>query len=185
MSEKEIKDTESLQGEETLTTESTPEDNTVEVKIEETQATDEITKLKEELADKKNSYLRLVADFDNSRKRNARQLLEIRKNAAEDIITELLPILDDFERAFLADEAAKTDNSGTKLIYNKLKKLLTNQGLKAMDVQNQAFDTELHEAVSELPAPSRKQKGKVLHEVEKGYYLNEKIIRYAKVVVGK
>ena len=148
----------------------------------------EIEKLKEELAEQKDKYLRLLAEFDNFRRRTAKENLEIRQTAGRDVITGLLDVLDDSERA--ERQIQKTDDvaqirEGVQLVFDKLRKTLQSRGLKAMESINTPFDVEKHEAITEIPAPSDKLKGKVLDEVQKGYYLNDKLIRFAKVVVGK
>jgi len=143
--------------------------------------------LAQQLADTKDKYLRLYADFDNFRRRNAKEKLEMVKTANQDLIVSLLSILDDFERA--KKNTAKTPENttileGIDLIYNKLFKLLEQKGLKAMQSIGEAFDADLHEAITQIPAPSEDMKGKIVDEVEKGYVLDEKVIRFAKVVVG-
>ena len=132
-------------------------------------------------------YLRLYSEFDNFRKRSARERIDFAKTASADIFTALLPVLDDFDRAARATETA-TDieivKEGMQLIYQKLRKLMTSKGLEEMSALNEAFDPELHEAITSIPAPDAELKGKVLDELEKGYSLNGKVIRFAKVVVG-
>lgn len=149
---------------------------------------EEIEELKLKNEELKDKHLRLFADFDNFKKRTSKEKTEIQKNASEDVLKELLPIIDDFERALETAEDAKDVESvkeGMKLIYQKMLKTLGHKGLQAMESQGEDFDAEYHEAVSEIPAPSEDMKGKVMDEIEKGYYLNDKIIRFAKVVVGK
>nr|MBS0037730.1 nucleotide exchange factor GrpE [Saprospiraceae bacterium] len=144
--------------------------------------------LREELNKMNDKYLRLLAEFDNFRRRTAKDQLELRKTASKDIMTDLLPVLDDFDRALKLIKESDQDDSvlmGFKLVYQKLSKILESKGLLVMDSEGKAFDPEMHEAITEVPAPSKKDKGKVLDTVEKGYLLNDKIIRYAKVVVGK
>lgn len=136
----------------------------------------------------KDKYLRLYADFDNYKKRMAKERLELMKEAGKDILTNLLPVMDDFTRAVKAAETASTIDSvkeGMELIHGKLLRNLEQKGLKRMESQGQPFDADLHEAITEIPAPTDELKGKVVDVVEDGYYLNDKIIRYAKVVVGK
>jgi molecular chaperone GrpE len=148
----------------------------------------EIGELKKELEELRDKYVRLYADFDNHRKRSAKEKLELIQTASKDVIKELLPVLDDFERAMKALEnnpGASAARSGMQLIYNKLVSNLASKGLTAMESVGKDFDVELHEAITEIPAPSPDMVGKVIEEVEKGYYLNGKIIRFAKVVVGK
>ncbi len=136
----------------------------------------------------KDKYLRLYADFDNYKKRMAKERLELMKEAGKDILTNLLPVMDDFTRAVKAAETAASIDSvkeGMELIHGKLLRNLEQKGLKRMESQGQPFDADLHEAITEIPAPTDDLKGKVVDVVEEGYYLNDKIIRYAKVVVGK
>jgi len=148
----------------------------------------ELDKTKYELQEMKDKYLRLVAEFDNFRKRNAKERVDLIQNASKDVITSLLDVLDDSERAQKQLESGsdiKTQQEGVVLVFNKLRNLLTSKGLKSMQSIGQDFDADKHEAITEIPAPSEELKGKVVDEVQKGYYLNDKIIRYAKVVVGK
>ena len=149
---------------------------------------DAIEKLNEELQSQKDKYLRLVAEFDNFRKRNAKERLELIQTAGKEVITSLLDVLDDCDRA--EKQLQHTDDikqlkEGVQLVFNKLRSVLQNKGLRPMESINTDFDVEKHEAITEIPAPSENMKGKVLDEVQKGYYLNDKIIRFAKVVVGK
>lgn len=136
-----------------------------------------------EIKELKDKYLRLHAEFDTAKRRMARERIEMAQTAGREIITELLPILDDFERAFKA--AANVDVKGFELIYHKLKNTLEQKGLNAMKTINEDFDPDLHEAIAQIPAPNDKLRDKVVDEVEKGYYIHDKILRYAKVVVGK
>lgn len=146
-----------------------------------------IATLEEQVATNNDKYLRLYSEFDNYRRRTIKENLDLRKTAAEEVIKKLLPVVDDFERA-VRNNATATDlaavNEGIQLIANKLQHLLTQQGLEPMNAAGQPFDSELHEAITEIPAPTPELKGKVVDEVEKGYLLNGKVIRYAKVVVG-
>jgi molecular chaperone GrpE len=149
---------------------------------------DELSKVSTELGEMKDKYLRLYAEFDNYRKRSIREREDLIKLAAQDTIKSILPTLDDFERA-LKHSKPETENNdsiveGIKLIHDKLLKSLEQQGLKAMESDQQAFDPDLHEALTKVPAPTEDLKGKVIETIEKGYYLKDKIIRYAKVVVG-
>lgn len=132
-------------------------------------------------------YLRLYSEFDNFRKRNARERVELVKTAAADIFTAILPVLDDFDRAAKAMDKADdvaVVKEGMQLIHHKFGNLLKSKGLEEMESQGQTFDAEIHEAITSIPAPDESLKGKVIDEVEKGYSLNGKVIRYAKVVVG-
>ncbi len=146
-----------------------------------------IDKLKVELQDQKDKYLRLLAEFENYKRRSSRERIELSQTAGKEIIVSLLDVLDDCERAEkqLQQEKNTGDLSGVQLVFNKLRNILQNRGLKPMDSLGLEFDVEKHEAVSEVPAPSPDLKGKVVAEVVKGYYLNDKIIRFAKVIVGK
>ena len=138
-----------------------------------------------ELNDK---YLRLYSEFDNYRKRTSKERLELFKTAGQDILTDLLPVLDDFERAIQnmdSSDDSEAIQTGINLIYNKFKSILENKGLKHFKSIETEFDPEVHEAITKIPAPSKKLKGKVVDEIEKGYMLNDNVIRFAKVVVGK
>jgi molecular chaperone GrpE len=148
---------------------------------------DLVEKLNADLQEQKDKYLRLLAEFDNYKRRSARERVELSQTAGKEIIVSLLDVLDDCDRAEnqLQQEKSSQDLSGVLLVFNKLRNLLQNRGLKAMDSLNSDFDVEKHEAISEVPAPSPDLRGKVVAEVIKGYYLNDKIIRFAKVIVGK
>jgi len=149
---------------------------------------EELDKLKEELQEQKDKYLRLFAEFDNFRKRSARESLELRQTAGKEVIISLLDVLDDCDRAekqLLATDNIQQIKEGVQLVFSKLRSILQAKGLKAMQSINTDFDVEKHEAITEIPVEDPKLKGKVIDEVMKGYYLNDKIIRFAKVVVGK
>lgn len=144
--------------------------------------------IEEELAELKDKYLRLFAEFDNYKKRTARERLELIRTASEDLVSRLLPVLDDFDRAKKnADDEStpETFSEGVSLVYHKLHNVLESRGLKAMDPEERNFDPELHEAITKIPAPDDSLKGKIIDTIEKGYYLNDKIIRHAKVVIGE
>lgn len=148
----------------------------------------ELERLKSELEDTKDKYLRKVAEFDNFKRRNAKEKMEIIQTAGRDVITNLLDVLDDCERAQKQLENSNdltAMKEGLMLIFNKLRNSLQSRGLKPMESIQQEFNPDLHEAITEIDAPSEELKGKVIDEVVKGYYLNDKIIRHAKVVVGK
>ena len=143
--------------------------------------------LKEELATANDRYLRLYAEFDNFRRRTIKEREDARKMEGKDVIVSLLPVLDDFDRALRSMESAADVapvKEGVNLIQNKLKNTLTQKGLKAMESIGNPFDPELHEAITNIPAPTEDWKGKVIDEMEKGYYLNDKVVRFAKVIVG-
>lgn len=148
----------------------------------------ELEKLKTELGEEKDKYLRKVAEFDNFKRRNAKERLELIQTAGKEIITDLLNLLDDCDRAqkqFEISDDTKAIKEGVLLVFNKLRHTLQGKGLKAMETLQQEFNPDIHEAITEIPAPSEELKGKIVDEVSKGYYLNDKIIRHAKVVVGK
>lgn len=143
--------------------------------------------LKQEVSLANDKYLRLYAEFDNFRRRNTKERAELLQSAGKDVIVSLLPVLDDFDRAIRhMDNTADVNavKEGVVLIQQKLKNILAQKGLKEMQSIGTEFDPELHEAITNVPAPSDEQKGKVIDEVEKGYYLNDKVARFAKVVVG-
>jgi molecular chaperone GrpE len=143
--------------------------------------------LKEELGLANDKYVRLYAEFDNFRRRTIKEREEARKTEGKDVIVSLLPVLDDFERALRSMETTGDVASlkeGVQLIQQKLKNTLTQKGLKEMESIGTAFDPEIHEAITNIPAPADDMKGKVVDEMEKGYFLNDKVIRFAKVVVG-
>ena len=144
--------------------------------------------IQKEDQDFKEKYIRLYSEYENYRKRTAKEKIDLITNASENVIKELLPILDDFERAIDNNknvEDASVLKEGFDLIYSKMHKGLVNQGLKPMEANGKDFDSEIHEAITKIPAPNEKLKGKVVDVIEKGYQINEKVIRYAKVVVGE
>ena len=146
---------------------------------------EELTIQIQELKDK---YLRLFAEFDNYKKRTLKDKLDLLKNAAQDTIASILPVLDDFDRAKKTADDENNDevfSEGVNMVYNRLYNILNQRGLKPMESNQKLFDPELHDAITEIPAPSEEMKGKIIDTIEKGYFLNEKIIRHAKVVVGK
>jgi molecular chaperone GrpE len=143
---------------------------------------------KEIIAELNDKYLRLAAEFDNYRKRTLKERMDLMKSAGEDILINIIPVLDDFERGLDVIDKAKEISAvkeGVQLIYNKFKDFLKQRGVKEIEAKEKDFDTDLHEAITKIPAPDEKLKGKVVDVVEKGYYLNEKIIRFSKVVIGE
>lgn len=145
-------------------------------------------KLKEEVAKEKKEYLYLMAEFDNFRKRTLKEKSEIIKNAGEQVWKSLLPVVDDFERGLKAAENSEENDpmlEGMTLVYNKLKKIMAQNGVKEMDPEEKDFDADRHEAISAVPVPDEEQKGKILDTIEKGYTINDKVLRHAKVVVGQ
>ncbi len=146
---------------------------------------EELQKEYEELKDR---YLRLSAEFDNFRKRTLKEKADLTKYGGEQVLLSLLPVIDDFDRAMNSmpeEEACSSYVEGIKLIYNKLKDFLKQNGVTEMEVLYQDFDPELHDAVSKVPAPEEGLKGKIVDVVQKGYFLKEKVLRHAKVVVGE
>lgn len=170
-------------------------------KTQETQSTEKETEVSEEKVEEKkeptleeklselnNSHLRLMADFDNYRKRTMREKAELIKNAGARLITDILPVMDNFERALTTMEKAEDVNAvkeGVELIYHQMQTLLTQNSVKVIETENQAFDTEYHEAITTIPAPTPELKDKIVDCTTKGYMMNEKVIRHAKVVVGQ
>lgn len=161
-----------------------------EVNQEKKVAQEEVTELnsEEKFAEINDKHLRLHAEFENFKRRTVKERIELYKTAGEDILTTLLPILDDFERAIKAktDAGEKLkEEEGVLLIYNKMKASLEQKGLKAMeDAIGQELNTDFQEAITNIPAPNEDMKGKIIDVIEKGYFLNDKVIRYAKVVVA-
>ncbi|MCK4568922.1 MAG: nucleotide exchange factor GrpE [Bacteroidales bacterium] len=148
---------------------------------------DTIQELGQKLEEMNDKYLRLFSEFDNFRKRTQKEKLELLKTASEDVIVALLPVLDDFERAMNSTEDNSIDENymeGIDLIYNKLKNTLSQKGLEPIEAMGTEFDTDFHEAITNIPAPTPDMKGKVVDVIEKGYLLNDKVIRFARVVVG-
>ncbi len=140
------------------------------------------------LNEEKDKYLRLFAEFENYKKRTSKERIELYKTANQEVISALIPILDDFDRANqqMEKENGLVDQEGIQLIYNKLQEVLKNNGLNPTEVKiGDDFDAELHEAVTQIPAPSEKEKGKIIDIIDVGYQLGDRIIRYPKVVVGQ
>lgn len=181
--------------EEQLEEEATAEEQ-IEEEVEEPQVIEEETdcklsekeRLEKDLGEMKDKYLRIFAEFDNYRKRTIKERQDIIKLASRDALSALLPAINDFERAIKVAQSEESEErlpEGIVFVYNKLFKALEQQGLKQMETDGQDFDPELHEALTRIPAPSEELKGKIIDTIEKGYYLNDKIIRHAKVVVGQ
>lgn len=184
-----IEEKDALKEEETENVSEEQKEESVEENKEETSEVDELTKLQDELAESKDKYLRLYSEFDNFRRRTSKEKLELMQTANEDLMSALIPILDDFERAEKAYDSKEADvksvKEGIDLIYNKFRKILEQKGLIAMKGEvGMEFDPDFHEAITQIPAPTKKLKGKVVDVIEKGYLLKEKVVRYAKVVTG-
>lgn len=164
-----------------------------EVQAETSEASEEVSEEQKEetpadqLAEQKDKYLRLYSEFENFRRRTNKEKLDLITTAAEGLIKDLLPILDDFDRAIKAIDDSGEDASskeGIELIHTKFSKILEMKGVKPINAVGEVFDAELHEAITQIPSPSEDMKGKVIDEVEKGYYLGDKVVRYSKVVIG-
>ncbi|MGZ4076744.1 MAG: nucleotide exchange factor GrpE [Bacteroidia bacterium] len=176
---------------------STPESEKVNEQNEEQNSQEEvnvatdsekqIAELKAKADEINDKYLRLYSEFDNFRKRTAKEKVELIQSAGEDVFKSILPVLDDFERA-IKSNTETTDitavKDGVNLIFNKFKSTLSQKGLSEMNAVGTPFDADIHEAITNIPAPTEDLKGKVVEELEKGYSLNGKIIRFAKVVIG-
>jgi molecular chaperone GrpE len=163
-----------------------------EARINEKETTEEVElsevdKLKAEVATLNDKYVRLYAEFDNVKRRTALERRELLQTAGKDVIVSLLSVIDDFERAAKAMETAtdvKSVKEGIDLVHHKFKNILVQKGLKEMESKGQVFNADIHEAITSIPSPTADLKGKVIDEVEKGYTLNDKVIRFAKVIVG-
>lgn len=170
------------------TTESIEQQETIEATTSENKEKEEMARLEAEIAELKDKYLRQVAEFDNYRKRTLKEKTELILNGGEKIITSLLPVLDDMERA--QQNIEKSDDvealkEGTNLVFKKLMTVLESAGLQKIDTDGKDFDTDVHEAIAMVPATTDDQKGKVIDCVQAGYKLNEKVIRHAKVAIGQ
>lgn len=165
-----------------------------EIQLEEANQTDisetedQIITTEKERDEWKDKFVRLYSEYENFRKRTAKEKIDISRIATQRVMTDLLTVLDDFDRAAennLNLDDSKSIKEGVDLIYNKLFKTLESKGLKPMESKGTTFDVDLHDAITNIPAPSKKLKGKVVDVVEKGYYLNDHVLRFAKVVVGQ
>ncbi len=148
----------------------------------------EVNPAEAELAELKDKYLRLAAEFENYKRRTSKERVDLFKTANQELMVALLPVLDDFDRArqhTQGVEDAEALRNALDITYNKLSKTLQQKGLASMDVKGGNFDAELHEAITQIPAPSDDLRGKIVEEIEKGYYLGDKVIRHAKVVLGQ
>ena len=149
---------------------------------------EETAKLRAELEEQKDKYVRLFAEFDNYKRRSSKERIELIQTAGKEVISSLLQVLDDADRAekqMMETDDSKQIKEGVQLVFNKLRKTVKSKGLEPMESLGTDFDVEKHEAITEIPVEDKKQRGKVVDEIEKGYYLNDKLIRFAKVVVGK
>jgi molecular chaperone GrpE len=175
-------------GESEISTESGPKSAGETSGAETVDKDGKIAEIEKSLAEMTDKYLRLSAEFDNYRKRTLREKMELIKTAGESVMQNILPVIDDFERAMKSIEQGmdfEATKEGILLIYNKFKDFFKQNGIKEIDALGELFNTDLHEAVTKVPAPSEDQKGKIIDVIQKGYYLNDKVIRFAKVVVGE
>lgn len=174
---------EATEGQETVKTDKPKKSRKKSSKLNE-----ELEETKIQLAESKDKHLRLFAEFENYKKRNTKERLELMSTAAQSTLNKIIPVLDDFDRYKKnAEDAGTTEelSDGVLMVYNKLYSTLAGLGLQPMETNGEVFDSEIHEAITKIPAPSDDLKGKIVDTVEKGYKLNDKIIRYAKVVVGE
>ena len=153
-----------------------------------TKVEDQLEKAESELLDMKDKHIRLQAEFDNYRKRTLKERMELLRTAGESVLIGILPVIDDFDRAVQTLNLVEEDShlkDGVMLIYNKFQDFLKQNGVKEIEAKEQTFNTDLHEAITTFPAPTEELKGKIIDVVQKGYYLNDKVIRHAKVVIGE
>ena len=186
--EEEIDPTSDLSPEESLPSGHNPDIGTPETHSKTAAPKSELEQWQLEAADWKDKYLRLYADFDNYRKRSSREKIELLSNAGSDVIRELLPVIDDFDRAVKANEQVNDPaalREGFSLIHAKMYKQLESKGLKPIDAIGKPFDTDFHEAITSVPASDPSMIGKVVDEVEKGYMMNDRVIRFSKVVTAQ
>ena len=179
---------EPIQKEENVSEESEKEGDSTEEQTIEEQLANMLAEAQQMVNEERDKYLRLSAEFDNYRKRTPKEKAEIIKNGSEKTLTAILPVLDDFERALKnmeASEEAKAMKEGVELIFGKFLKILGQEGLQKIETDGHAFDTDFHEAIALIPAPSEELKGKILDCVQTGYMLNDKVIRHAKVAVAQ
>ena len=149
---------------------------------------EELEIIENEIIELKDKHIRLQADFDNYRKRTLKERMELLKTAGEGVLMGILPVIDDFDRAMQTLDLVGEDShivDGMKLIYSKFQEFLKQNGVKEIEAIGQVFNTDLHEAITTIPAPSKNLKGKIVDVVQKGYYLNDKVIRFSKVIIGE
>ena len=184
---KKVEDEEILKREEVQDAED--QDETAdEAEEEEVEEPEKEPTAEEKLAELQDRYLRLSAEFDNFRKRTLKEKIDLQKNANENLLEAILPVVDDFDRAIQSVDEAQDISAvkeGFKLISGKFHGFLTQQGVKEIEAFHKEFDTDLHEAVTQIPAPSKKLKGKVVDVIQKGYFLNDRVLRFSKVVIGE
>jgi len=153
-----------------------------------TKTEEQLEKVESELVELKDKHIRLQAEFDNYRKRTLKERMELLKTASESLLMSILPVIDDFDRAMQTMDSVEEDShlkDGVKLIYAKFQEFLKQNGVKEIEAKDKDFNTDLHEAITKIPAPTEELKGKNVDVVQKGYYLNDKVIRFSKVVIGE
>ena len=151
-------------------------------------AEDQLEKAELDLLEMKDKHIRLQAEFDNYRKRTLKERMELLKTASESLLISILPVIDDFDRAMQTLDTVEEEShtkDGFKLIYSKFQEFLRQNGVKEIEAKEQDFNTDLHEAITKIPAPTEELKGKIVDVVQKGYYLNDKVIRFSKVIIGE
>jgi molecular chaperone GrpE len=184
-------DIEEQEAQDTVTEETVNDNQTTEKVDNESTENEDVPdhgKLEKQLQSEKDKFLRLFAEFENYKRRTAKERMDLFKTANQEVMLALLPVMDDFDRAIAELKKSEYDNvlSGVNLIHKKFKNTLLQKGLMEMDVEpGETFDAEVHEAVTQIPAPSDDMKGKIVDVVEKGYKLGEKVIRFPKVVIGQ
>jgi len=174
--------------EQTLPAQKEGENSSETAPAEEAAPLSELDQMKADLADQKDKYLRLMAEFENFRRRTAKERLDLIQTAGKEVIVAMLDVMDDCDRAekqLNSSDDLALQREGIQLVFNKVRSTLQSKGVTAMESLHKDFNVELHEAITEIPVTNNKQKGKVVDEISKGYLLNDKIIRFAKVVVGK
>ena len=184
----EVKDDKSSENKETAKEEVKKEKKTDKKKSGKDKSKETIEQLEGELGELKDKHIRLQAEFDNYRKRTLKEKMELMKSGGESVLMSILPVIDDFERALGAFSEMADDNplkQGIVLIYNKFQEFLKQNGIKEIEAAEKDFDTDLHEAITKIPAPKEELKGKVVDVIQKGYVLNDKVIRFSKVVIGE
>ncbi len=177
-----------IEEQEQINSNSNLEEQTANAETTEAGELGELAKVQAELAELNDKYIRMYSEFDNYKRRTARERIDLLQSASRDMMVALLPVVDDFDRAEKAFEASKDLEAlkeGVKLVHHKLRSILTQNGLVAMESIGKEFNVDFHEAITNIPAPTKDLKGKVIDEVEKGYLLKDKVIRFAKVVVGE
>ena len=188
----EVKDQNEEMAPDSETSEHESEQHTKEPKKEKghrhSKTEEELETIDNEIIELKDKHIRLQADFDNYRKRTLKERMDLLKTAGESVLMGILPVIDDFDRAMQTLDLVGEDShivDGMKLIYSKFQEFLKQNGVKEIEALGQKFNTDLHEAITTIPAPTKELKGKIVDVVQKGYYLNDKVIRFSKVIIGE